>query len=180
MPALVTDTNTQPSLDALVDMTRAGSPTALGALYDLYAPRMLAVARRLTGSQDDAEDVVHDVFVGLPEALRRYDERGALPRWLTQVTARAALMRLRRVSQRREALLAEATVITSRDRADAQLERNELEQAIEQLPEPLRVVFVMREIEGFSHEEIAGLLDISPGASRVRLSRALTALRSTL
>jgi len=73
-----------------------GDLAALGGLYDRYAGILLAVAYRLLMSKDDAEDVVHDVFVGLPEAFRRYEERGALAGWLKRVTVRVALSRLRR------------------------------------------------------------------------------------
>src|SRR4051812_45618776 len=74
---------------------RAGDAEALGALYRRYGDALMAVAFRLLYSVPDAEDVLHDVFVGLPEALRRYEERGALEPWLKRVTARVALSRLR-------------------------------------------------------------------------------------
>src|SRR6476620_8364878 len=90
-----------PRSDAeLVTLVTGGDLAALGGLYDRYAGILLPVAYRLLMSKDDAEDVVHDVFVGLPEALRRYEERGALGAWLRKVTARVALMRLRSESAR--------------------------------------------------------------------------------
>src|ERR1041385_7338628 len=63
---------------ALIAAARRGSADALGALYDRHAGPLLAIAYRLLQSRADAEDVVHDVFVGLPELLRKYEERGAL------------------------------------------------------------------------------------------------------
>src|SRR5881394_3273439 len=84
---------------------RAGSAAALSELYALYGAALMALAYRLTGSRDDAEDVLHDVFLGLPEALRRYDERGALESWLKRVTARVALTRLRSRDRAREVAL---------------------------------------------------------------------------
>lgn len=62
----------------LAVLVASGDPAAMGVLYDRYASTLLAVAFRLLMSRPDAEDVVHDVFVGLPEALRRYEERGSL------------------------------------------------------------------------------------------------------
>src|SRR5262249_45492658 len=138
---------------------------------------LLAVAYRLLQSRADAEDVVHDVFVGLPEALRRYEERGALGAWLRKVTARVALMRLRADSARRTEPLEEtsmhATVKTPEDALT-------LERALQRLSPSLRSVLVLKEIEGFSHAEIAELLDISVSASEVRLHRALRTLRALL
>jgi DNA-directed RNA polymerase specialized sigma24 family protein len=75
----------------LVHRARLGDSEALGALYDAFGAGLYRLAYRLTGSREDAEDTVHDVFVGLPEALDRYEERGRLGAWLRRVTARVAL-----------------------------------------------------------------------------------------
>src|SRR3954470_18712109 len=90
---------------ALVSRVRAGSPEALAELYSRAGPGLLSLARRLTGSSQDAEDVVHDLFLGLPEALRHYDERGKLEAWLRRVAARLALSRLRSSDRRAESTL---------------------------------------------------------------------------
>lgn len=163
----------------LIDQVRSGDPHALGQLYDEFAPRLLRVAHQLLGSREDAEDAVHDMFVGLPEALRRYEERGALRAWLTTRTVRVALMRLRSVKRRREETLVDAGYVsrhTTGDLANA----SELERAIAMLPDSLRAVFVLRQVEGFTHPEIATLLGISEGNSRVRHTRALEQLRARI
>ena len=161
----------------IVAETRAGSPAALALVYEEHAGRMLAVAYRLLGSRDDAEDVVHDVFVGLPEALRRYEERGSFAAWLRKITARVALARLRESNARPAVDLDGAQVAALTQSSDASLT---LERALRELSPGLRAVVVLKEIEGFSHAEIAAMLDISVGASEVRLHRALHALRATL
>src|SRR6266480_7892321 len=89
----------------LVGGVRNGDPAALGLLYDAFGAGLFRLAFRLTGTREDAEDVVHDVFVGLPEALTRYEERGRLGAWLRRVTARVALMRQRKRQRRRETTL---------------------------------------------------------------------------
>jgi RNA polymerase sigma-70 factor (ECF subfamily) len=182
MPASST---ASPPLHDLIARTRGGDPAALGELYARHGRAMLALARRLTGSAADAEDVLHDVFLGLPEALRRYDERGTLESWLKRVTARVALNRLRTRGRTREVPLADAphgtphgTPHDSRS-ADA-LDLLALQAAIDALPDALRVVLVLKEIEGYSHAEVAALLDITRGASEVRLHRAVAALRRRL
>lgn len=153
-----------------------GDTQAIATLYRRHARAMLAVAFRVLQSQADAEDVVHDVFVGLPEALRRYEERGALGAWLRKVTARVALMRLRADSAHDAEPLDDerAATATSPD------ETLTIERALQRLSPGLRAVLVLKEIEGFSHAEIAGMLDISVAASEVRLHRALRALRAML
>jgi RNA polymerase sigma-70 factor, ECF subfamily len=162
---------------SLIEGVRAGSPEALSALYREHGPVLFRLAYRLVGVREDAEDVVHDVFVGLPEALRRYEERGSLGAWLKRVTARLALMRLRRRKRRREVTLegVEPQPDTASD-----TEHLALQSAVSGLPDRLRVVLVLKEIEGYAHAEIADMLGISEGASRVRLARALRRLRKAL
>jgi RNA polymerase sigma-70 factor (ECF subfamily) len=162
---------------ASIDGVRAGNPDALAALYGQYGRALYRLAYRLTGTREDAEDVVHDVFVGLPEALGRYEERGTFASWLKRVTARVALMRLRARNRRREVAL-DATLGTADRHADG--ERVALEAAIGALPDLLRSVLVLKEVEGYSHAEVGELLGISAGASRVRLNRAMRLLRKTL
>src|SRR5690242_11831684 len=82
-----------PGDPALLARARSGDRDALSALYRLHASEMLALAARLTGSRSDAEDVVQDLFLRLPRALARYDERGRFLPWLKQLTVRTALVR---------------------------------------------------------------------------------------
>lgn len=148
---------------------------AIAELYRRYAPSLMAVAYRLLMSREDAEDVVHDLFVGLPEALRKYEERGSMESWLKRIVVRLSLSRIR---ARRDVALDEAgdlAVLPSDPTS-----RIELQRALAGLASSLRVVLVLKEIEGFSHVEIARMLRISVGASEVRLHRALRQLRDTL
>jgi len=153
-----------------------GDLAALGALYDRHASMLLAVAFRLLMSRADAEDVVHDVFIGLPEALRRYEERGALVGWLKRVTVRVALSRLRSDDVRAAQVLDASFPTPSRD-VTATID---LDAAVASLAPSLRAVLVLKEIEGYSHAEIADMVGISVAASKVRLHRALRALRGML
>jgi RNA polymerase sigma-70 factor, ECF subfamily len=171
------DQTDRPSDAKLAADAARGNPDALAELYARYAKQLLATAYRLLQRREDAEDVVHDVFVGLPEALRRYQERGSLGPWLRTITARTALMRLREQSARAQVELDEASLPTPQRAPDTTLT---IEQAVRALSPNLRAVLVLKEIEGFSHAEIAAMLDISVGASEVRLHRALQALRTML
>ena len=161
----------------LAEQARAGSPAALGALYRRFGPGLYRLAYRLSGSKEDAEDIVHDVFVGLPEALQRYEERGRLDAWLKRLTARVALMKLRAGRRRATLRLEDHDTATEPQR---QPETGELQAAVDALPLSLRSVLVLKEIEGYSHSEIAEMLGISAVASRVRLMRAISRLRRTL
>lgn len=175
-------TLTEPTASELAEViasARHGSPTALGMLYRWFAPDLLRLATRLLASHADAEDVVHDLFVGLPEHLARYDERGRVRAWLRATTVGMVRMRVRKETRRADVLAREVTVPQSVTGADPAT-RLALEQAVNALPESLRLVFVLKQWEGYSHDEIATLLNISAGAARVRHSRALDTLRSHL
>lgn len=158
---------------------RDGDMGALDQLFERHATPLLRLATRLMGSEADGEDVVQDVFVGLPLALRRYEERGQFGPWIRRITTRTALMRLRRIGTRAEVAL-DGVGEPEHPRRGMEIERIGLERAMAALPETLRVVFVLREVEGHSHAEIAALLGISRSASEVRLHRAVQRLRLLL
>lgn len=165
-------------LAILISRARKGELEVLGGLYERHGVGVYRVAYRLTGSRQDAEDVLHDVFVGLPEALDAYEERGRFDAWIRQVAARAALMRLRRSKIReRRAATAEPPRSSS---AGSVVDRIAIERALRRLPDGLRAVFVLKEIEGFSHAEVAGILGITESASSTRLHRACRRLRAML
>lgn len=178
MPLLQERTDQPPPSDAtLAAFVRSGNADALAALYERHAKTLLAISYRLLQSVEDAEDTVHDVFVGLPEALKRYDERGTLVAWLRTITARVALAKIRHANVRDNADSGVAEpVAPSPDVLDA----ISIEDAMKSLPASLRAVIVLKEVEGFSHAEIARMLGISVGASEVRLHRAVKALRTML
>jgi RNA polymerase sigma-70 factor (ECF subfamily) len=162
----------------LIRQTAAGVPDGIAGLYRLYSGHLLRLGWRLTGSRHDAEDIVHDLFLGLPEAIRSFEHRGSFAGWLNRVATRMALMRMRSAHRRREATLEENQPAVSESLSAE--DRSDLDQHIAALPTTLRAVLVLRQIEGYSHEEVSALLGISPGASRVRFNRAVQRLRQRM
>lgn len=156
-----------------------GDRDALTRLYHEHADAVYETAFHLTESAADAQDVVQDVFLGLPEALRTYEGRGSFGSWLRIVTVRTALIKLRRHRRLREISLGFGRVGQS-PAPEGDIDRIELERALGALSERLRVVVVLKDIQGFSHREIATLLGIRPSASAARLSRAREQLREYL
>ena len=155
-----------------------GSAEALRAIYTRHADAMHRVARGLTGSADVADDIIQDVFIGLPEALRRYTGTGSLGRWLNVVTTRVALQYLRGSRRRREESIDAARGVASHDRE--QFLGPAIQRLIDDLPDRLRLVLVLSDVEGYTHPEIAEVLGISVSASQVRLHRARRLLRDRL
>jgi RNA polymerase sigma-70 factor (ECF subfamily) len=168
----------------LLDRVRAGDGEALATLFRQHGERAYATAYRLTGSTDDARDMVQDAWVALPEAVATYAGRGSFDGWLHTFVVRVALMRLRSARRRREVALPDddgaMPAAPRADAPDAVLDRMAIEQALAALPEHLRVVFVLREVEGYAHAEIAELLGLRKGTSEVHLFRARQRLRALL
>jgi len=153
-----------------------GDAGALAEIYESYAPTVYRTALRVTGSSDDAQDIVQDLFIGLPEALHTF--RGSDARsfrsWIRRCAARQALLHLRERQRRHE-----VDLIPNRagPAEDTELDRIQLDGALKALPEILRVAVTLMDLEGFSHDEVAEMLDISPAASRMRLMRGRQLLR---
>lgn len=162
----------------LMTRLRQGETGALEQAYRSHAAGLLALVYRLTGSSEDAEDVVQDLFVGLPEALGRYQEQGRFEAWLRRIAIRLAFIRMRSRSRRREVALESPDHPLAS--TSPQGESLYLWLALERLPEDQRAIVVLRVVEGYSHEEIGELLGISRGAAQVRFHRAVTQLRSAL
>ena len=179
------------SLDAL----RAGDPAALAALFEAFADRIYRLALSVLRDPAAAEDIVQETFVSAITHLDRFEGRSSLGTWLYRVAYNASLDYLRR--RREEPLpadepedeageaiplprsLVEWTVTPEQRLADGEVTA-ELDRAIGELPESLRVVFLLRDIDELSTQETAEALGLSEGAVKVRLHRARLALREQL
>lgn len=172
-----------PDDEALAAELSRRSRAALREAYRRYAGAVFGVAHRLTGSPTEAEEVLQDLFVGLPESARSYEGRGSFEGWVTRIAARMALNRNRDRDRRREDPLdaaGRARGPTAGCRAAKIGDWVALERALGELSPALREVFVLKEVEGYAHREIAEILDIRVGASKVRLCRAKKRLRELL
>jgi RNA polymerase sigma-70 factor (ECF subfamily) len=175
---------------------RAGDQNAYNLLVHANTGRMLAAARRLLLSEEDARDAVQEAFLLAFRALPQFAGKCCLSTWLYRIVVNAALMKLR--SRRRhpeewiEEILPEfngeglgaATHGSVEEPEDAKLERTELQQLVHRcircLPERFRTVLVLRDIEELSTEEACRALRLSPAAIKTRLHRARQALQKLL
>lgn len=164
---------------ALVAAVRRGGSEALGELFRRHGRSVHATAYRVTGSAQDAEDVLQDVFLMLPDALQRYEERQQFAAWLKRVATLTALMRVRSRAARRETAADPLWEIPAREPSTV-VEQVAVQKALGSVPEAMRVVWMLKEVEGYSHAEIAEMLGISSGNSAARLFRAWKLLRAAL
>lgn len=163
-----------------LERARSGEPSSIAQLYERYGDTVYRIGYRLTGSPADAEDVLQDVYLGLPRALHTYAGRGSFEGWIRRVALRTTLMKIRHRKGKAEVSLSQLPSSAAEATTDVSLERIELEDAVDALPKALRIVFVLRDVEGYTHIEIGKMLGIGTSASRVRLHRARKILRTYL
>ncbi len=166
----------------LIDRARAGEPDAERSLYDANVDRIYRLIYRMTSSSDLAEEYTQDAFLRAFDRLEGFRGEAAFSSWLHTIAVSVTINGLRKLKRRRlhevavEAL-PETDSTASSGRPDLQWR---LKEAIDRLPEILRWVFVMYEIEGYRHREIGEILRIPENTSKARLFRARQTLRQAL
>lgn len=164
----------------LIERAKCGDGVAIRSLYDRYSSRVYSVVRRLTGDDALAEDCAQEAWLRAIRALPTFRGDAAFGTWMHRIAINSALMsrraRLRVVE--REAPLPETLPGASRN-GDALLKAR-LERAMEQLPDGMRAVLVLHDVEGYTHEEIGLELGIAAGTSKSQLFKARARMRELL
>jgi RNA polymerase sigma-70 factor (ECF subfamily) len=166
----------------LIERALAGDPVAERALYEQHVGRVYRMAWRMSGNETLAEDFTQEVFVRAFDRLADFRFGSRFSTWLHRITMTTVLNGLRRTQRidEREPAREDLTPFDrGREDPDTTL-RLSLHQAIDELNEGQRAVLVMHDLEGFTHAEIAGALEIEEGTSKARLSRARSRLREVL
>jgi RNA polymerase sigma-70 factor (ECF subfamily) len=185
-----------PDESDLLARLRTGDGDAYEELVRAYSGRLLAVARRIVGSDEEARDVIQDAFLNAFRSLPRFHGDARLSTWLHRIVVNSALMKLRTRKRKPEesiepllpAFLADGHYAERfsawGEQADTALSRAEtkdlVRKYIDQLPESFRTVLLLRDIEGLDTEETARVLETTPNAVKIRLHRARAALRTLL
>jgi len=166
----------------LIAGARAGDPAAERGLYEAHVDRVYRLAYRFAGDADLARDFTQDTFIRAFERLDDFRGESQFATWLHAIAVSVALNGLRDVKRRRmrETGLEEGHEVATMGReAEPDLKRR-LKVAIDALPEGYRTVFVMHDVEGYTHEEIGKVLGVESGTSKAQLSRARAKLRVAL
>ena len=164
----------------LIERACQGDDLAARTLYERYAPRVYAVVRRIAGDEDLADDYAQEAWIRVFRALPSFRGESRFSTWLHRVAVNAALQSLRKVDgweSRKGELPGELPVPP--EGGDVLLEER-LEEALDRVPEGMRKVLVLHDVEGYTHEEIGELLGISPGTSKSQLFKARARMRSIL
>lgn len=166
----------------LIARARAGEAGAEREIFDLHVDRVHRLCHRLCGDPDLAQDFTQETFVRAFEKLADFEGRAALSSWLHRIAVNTTMNGMRRVqrTRQRERGVEELEPLAAGPQVSDGMLRRLLHRAIDELGETMRVVFVMYELEGYTHREIADVLGVEEGTSKARLSRARAKLRAAL
>src|SRR3954471_5010766 len=166
----------------LVNRCLAGDSLAERALYDAHVERVYRLMHRMAGDPDLASDFTQETFIRAFERLHQYRGESALGTWLHTIGVSVALngMRKGRRIRGRTDNIDDAPVVAVQPRGLTPDLKTRLHSAIDALSEKLRPVFIMHDVEGYTHDEIAGSLGIPVGTSKARLFDARAKLRLAL
>jgi RNA polymerase sigma-70 factor (ECF subfamily) len=169
----------------LVRRAQAGDRTAFEQLYRDNVRRVYALCYRMAGTPDLAEELAQDVFVRAWQKLGSFRGESAFSSWLHPLTVNVALSE-RRSRRRRQARVTTTDDLTEFERpgpparSDGPESGFDLERALAVLPPGARAVFVLHDVEGYKHEEIAQMTGVATGTSKAQLHRARKLLREVL
>jgi RNA polymerase sigma-70 factor (ECF subfamily) len=166
----------------LIGRVLAGDPSAERALYDAHVDRVFRLVYRMAGDLDRAQDYTQETFIKAFDRLREFRGEAALSTWIGSIAISITLNGLRKVRRAREREVnLDDGVSIGRVAREAEPDLKErLTRAIDDLPEGYRAVFVMHDVEGYTHEEIANCLGVHTGTSKAQLFRARARLREAL
>ncbi len=171
------------SADLLIERSQRGDLQAFDLLVAEHADAIYQVAYRITGNPHDAEDAAQEAFVKAFRGLRQYRGEATFETWLYRIATNAALDLVRRRPRAPASSLDEAASVVT-DSLEVDVERHEINRrvqgALQTLSPEHRAIVILRDLRGFSYDEIARILRVPPGTVRSRLSRARETLRPLL
>lgn len=176
----------QPSDFELAKKAAAGDGKAFEELYRRHYRRVYALTLRMMGNPTEAEDMTQEVFLQLFNKIGMFRGESAFTTWLHRMTVNQVLMHFRKKSTRSELLTDEGETPvqivkgTENPSTAPVIDRIGLENALKQLPNGYRTVFVLHDVEGYEHYEIAEMLGIAEGTSKSQLHKARLKLRQLI
>jgi RNA polymerase sigma-70 factor, ECF subfamily len=170
----------------LAQASAAGDMFAFESLYERHHRRVYSLCLRMIANATEAEDLAQEVFVQLFKKAGSFRGESAFSTWLHRLTVNHVLMHFRKKGVKLEQTTAEGEIGEIQDYLQSASERPRfidriaLDKAISDLPPGYRTVFVLHDVEGFEHEEVARLLGVSVGTSKSQLHKARMRLRELL
>jgi RNA polymerase sigma-70 factor, ECF subfamily len=169
--------------DSPVRHDAPGSPAEFEEMYRQQAPRIYSLACRMAGSPEDGEDLLQEIFLQAYRKLGSFKGDSSLGTWLYRLALNHCLdyVRSRQAKMKKLTDSFEAGAIQEPSaRRDTPIARLDLDRALERLPDGCREAFVLHDVEGFDHKEVAELLGIAEGTSKSQVFKARLKLRALL
>ncbi len=165
-------------MSALSQFLRTRDEASFRALYRRHTPMIFAMAVRLSGSRSEAEELVQEAWVRAVERVEQFGRRSKFSTWLAGILVNCH-REARRLGARRYPTSAEVIEVFA-ESVDLRADPADLEKAVSELADGYREVVVMHDLYGYTHQEIADMLDIEPGTSKSQLARGRARLRHAL
>jgi RNA polymerase sigma-70 factor (ECF subfamily) len=164
----------------IIRLAADGDARAIRTLYDRFSPRVFAVVRRIAGDDELAQDYAQEAWIRAIRALPTFRGDARFSTWLHRIAVNSALQAIRKSDTRRkrEAPMPEQVAMGPRG-GDALLQRK-LERALDRLPEGMRRVLILHDVEGYTHDEIGDVLGVTSGTSKSQLFKARAKMRDLL
>ena len=173
----------------MLERAARGDAAAFNQLMEQHERRMYAVALRMCGNREDAQDCLQEAMLRVYRAIGGFKGQSSFSTWVYRITMNTCLDELRRKKNRQNTSLdnlrdmgwspADETNAPEKQAMRSELRRN-LNRAIRELPEEMRAAVVLRDIQGFSYDEIARMLEINVGTIKSRISRGREKLREKM
>jgi len=164
----------------LIQQAVEGDARAVRALYDRYAPRVYAVVRRIAGDDELAQDYAQEAWIRAIRALPSFRGDARFSTWLHRIAVNAALQAIRKAETRRKHEAPSPEQVPVEPKAGDALLQRRLEVALDRLPEGMRRVIILHDVEGYTHDEIGDVLGVAPGTSKSQLFKARAKMREML
>jgi RNA polymerase sigma-70 factor, ECF subfamily len=173
----------------LVKRAQQGDSDAFASLFHAHKARIYSICLRMTNNTAEAEDLTQDAFMQVFRKLATFRGDSALSTWLYRIAVNTVLMHFRKKALRQvsldepynqDARQVRREYGTKDDRLSGCVDRIALTRAIRELPDGYRTIFLLHEVEGYEHQEIAELLDCSVGNSKSQLHKAKLRIRELL
>ena len=157
-----------------------GDGRAVRRLYERYSPRVFAVVRRIAGDDDRAEDYAQEAWIRAIRALPTFRGDARFSTWLHRIAVNTALQMLRKDRRRKSREVPVHDDLAEAPRLGDPLLKRRLQQAMDRLPDGMRKVLVLHDVEGYTHQQIGDALGVTSGTSKSQLFKARARMRRML
>jgi RNA polymerase sigma-70 factor, ECF subfamily len=178
----------------LIAQFKRGSITAFEELISRYESKIFNLSMRLTRNQEDSEEVLQDVFATIYKKIAGFEGKSAFSSWLYRIVVNASFMKLRKRKQQHTMFFEDLSPTVKQQYLDSdpmfvsrsdsltygREVRDEISRAVNRLPEQYRAVFVLRDVDGLTNQEVGEILNLSVPAVKSRLHRSRLMLRKKL